>query len=120
MSAFYPLKRGGIYLANLNPAKGSEPDKVRPVLVMQNDWLNEVHHLTVIVLPLTTVLVNDAEPLRFRLSARDKLEKPSDVLCDQIRALDLKRITSECLTTLTPTEQASIEQNLKQILSLSA
>ena len=119
MSASSILKRGGIYLANLNPTKGSEPGKVRPVLVMQNDWLNEVQHVTVIVLPLTTVLVDNAEPLRFRLPARDKLQKTSDVLCDQIRALDLRRITSECLTTLTPAEQVAIEQNLKQILSLS-
>ncbi|BBP45777.1 mRNA interferase [Thiosulfatimonas sediminis] len=119
MSTFFPLKRGGIYLANLNPAKGSEPGKVRPVLVIQNDWLNEVQHATVIVLPLTTVLVDDAEPLRFRLFARDKLQKSSDVLCDQIRALDLRRITSDCLTTLTSAELASIEQNLKQVLNLS-
>lgn len=119
MKGFNSLLRGGIYLANLNPSKGAEPGKVRPVLVMQNDWLNEVLHGTVIVLPLTTVLIDDAEPLRFRLNPREKLLKTSDVLCDQIRALDTKRITSDRLTSLTAHELQIIEKNLAQVLALS-
>ena len=34
------FQRAGIYLANLNPNKGNEPGKLRPVLVVQHDWLN--------------------------------------------------------------------------------
>ena len=112
------LLRGGVYLANLNPTKGSEPGKVRPVLVLQNNWLNELHHPTVIVLPLSTTLIDDADPLRFRLPSRDRLQKNSDVLCDQIRALDIRRITSDCLMLLTPNEMQQIEQNLQQVLGL--
>ena len=48
------LERGGIYLANLNPAKHDEPGKIRPVLVVQANALNQVDHPTVVVLPLTT------------------------------------------------------------------
>lgn len=112
------LLRGGVYLANLNPSKGSEPGKVRPVLVVQNNWLNELSHPTVIVLPLSTVLIEDVEPLRFRLQPRDQLQKASDVLCDQIRALDMRRITSDCLTILSSNEMQQIEQNLQQVLAL--
>ncbi|MDR9499714.1 MAG: type II toxin-antitoxin system PemK/MazF family toxin [Hydrogenovibrio sp.] len=113
------LLRGGVYLANLNPSKGSEPGKVRPVLILQNHWLNELNHPSVIVLPLSTVLIEDAEPLRFRLQPRDRLHKTSDVLCDQIRALDVRRITSDCLTLLPPNEMQQIEQNLQQVLGFS-
>ena len=113
------LRRGGVYLANLNPSKGSEPGKVRPVLVVQNNWLNELSHPTVIVLPLSTVLINDAEPLRFRLQPRDQLHKTSDILCDQIRALDTRRITSDCLTLLSSSEMQQIEQSLQQVLAFS-
>lgn len=113
------LIRGGVYLANLNPSKGSEPGKVRPVLVMQNNWLNEISHPTVIVLPLSSILIDDAQPLRFRLEPRDKLHKASDVLCDQVRALAIQRITSEKLTLLTSEEMAVIESNLALILNLS-
>ncbi|MBE0470870.1 MAG: type II toxin-antitoxin system PemK/MazF family toxin [Methyloprofundus sp.] len=110
------LLRGGVYLANLNPSKGFEPGKVRPVLVLQNNWLNELSHPTVIVLPLSTSLIDDAEPLRFRLLPRDRLQKTSDVLCDQIRALDIRRITSDCLTLLSPNEIQRVEKSVQQVL----
>jgi len=50
------LVRGGIYLANLNPSKGSEIGKIRPVLIIQSDALNSIKHTTVNILPLTTHL----------------------------------------------------------------
>lgn len=118
MALSHRLQRGGVYLANLNPSKGAEPGKVRPVLIMQNNWLNEIAHPTVIVLPLTTRLIENAKPLRFRLTPRDQLQQASDVLCDQIRALDIQRITSECLTQLTTTEIKQIEANLTQVLGM--
>lgn len=114
------LIRGGVYLANLNPSKGSEPGKVRPVLVVQNNWLNELSHPTVIILPLSTVLIDDVEPLRFRLEARDLLHSNSDVLCDQVRALDTRRITSDCLTLLSSNEMQQVEHNLQQVLALAS
>lgn len=73
------IKRGEIYLANLNPKRGSEVGKLRPVLVIQTDMLNEVFHPTVIVLPLSTQLIDDAYPLRLGIQKRDKLEKDSDL-----------------------------------------
>jgi len=36
------IKRGWIYLADLNPRRGTEPGKTRPVLVLQTDMLNKV------------------------------------------------------------------------------
>lgn len=41
--------------------------------------------------PLSTKLIDNAEPLRLRLKAKLKLKKDSDLLIDQIRAIDLKR-----------------------------
>ena len=38
------LSEGGIYLANVNPSKGSEPGRIRPCLVMQSDLLDEAGH----------------------------------------------------------------------------
>ncbi len=68
------LKKGDIYLANLNPQKGNEIGKLRPVLVYQTNLLNEVGHLTTIILPLSTYLIDDSYPLRFRIKKRDNLE----------------------------------------------
>ncbi len=112
------LERGGIYLANLNPAKHDEPGKIRPVLVIQTDALNQVEHPTVVVLPLTTRLVDESFPLRYRIAARDHLLQSSDILCDQIRAISLSRIMSDHLTTLHLSELLEIERQVLAIIDI--
>ena len=110
------IKRGEIYLASLNPKRCNEAGKLRPVLIIQTDMLNEISHPTVIVLPLSTKLIDDAYPLRFRVKKRGKLQKDSDVLCDQIRAIDIKRIKSEPLAILNEKELLEIEHRIEIIL----
>lgn len=113
------LERGGIYLANLNPNKGDEPGKARPVAVMQTNTLNEIDHPTVIVLPLTTQLVDHSFPLRSRIKARDGLKQDSDILCDQLRSITGSRITSQKLTQLNLAELMQVEEQIKLILEFS-
>jgi len=60
---------------------------------LQDNALNEIGHETVIVLPLITNLIDDAFPLRMRISKRDFLEQESDILCDQISAIDTNGTT---------------------------
>lgn len=85
--------KGEIWLVNLNPQKRSnEIGKTRPVVVIQNDLLNRSDYATVIVLPMTTVLIDDAEPLRFRVKKRAGLESDSDVLVAHARAVDKERL----------------------------
>jgi mRNA interferase MazF len=86
------LNHGEVWLANLNPTKGTEPGKTRPVLVLQNQTLLDIEHPSTLIIPLTTQLIDNVEPLRFRIFAQDKLEKNSDLLIDQIRAIDNKRL----------------------------
>lgn len=85
-------KHGEIWLANLNPTRGTEAGKCRPVLIVQNQALLDVDHPSTLIIPLTTSLIDDAEPLRLRVKAKDQLEKDSDLLVDQIRAIDNKRL----------------------------
>ena len=109
------MKRGDIYLAYLNPKKGAEVGKIRPVLIIQTDILNKINHPTIIVLPLSTQLIDEAYPLRYRIKKRDKLNKDSDILCDQIRAISIDRL-KEKLTTIKTSELQQIEEQLKLIL----
>lgn len=83
---------GEIWLANLNPGRGSEPGKIRPVLVLQNQALLDAEHPSTLIIPLTTNLIDDAEPLRLRVLAQGGLNKDSDLLVDQLRAIDNKRL----------------------------
>lgn len=100
--------KGEIWLVNLNPQKKSnEIGKIRPAVVIQNDFLNNSDYETVIILPLTTVLIDDAEPLRFRIKKRDGLKSDSDVLISHVRAVDKRRFIQK-LGELSPKEMEQI------------
>ena len=108
--------RGEIWIANLNPIKKSnEVGKVRPVLILQNDELNRSEYPTTIILPLSTSLIDDAEPLRFRVSKRDKLKKDSDILIAQIRSIDNSRLV-EKVGELSKNEIEKVKELLDEIL----
>jgi len=80
-----------VYTADLNPRFGTEPGKVRPVVVVQTNLLNEDHPST-IVCPITTKIHLDAAILRIHLKKGEAgLEKNSDIIVDQIRSIDNKR-----------------------------
>ena len=103
------VSKGEIWLANLNPAKkNNEVGKVRPVLIWQTDELNHSEYPTTIILPLTTSLVDDAEPLRMRVTKREKLQKDSDLLIAQIRAIDNSRFV-EKLAVLSVAEMKRVK-----------
>jgi len=112
------LVRGGVYLANLNPSKGSEIGKIRPVLIIQSDALNSINHTTVNILPLTTHL-KDNTFLRVRVPKNGQLNQDSDVICDYVRAIDTRKITSELLTKLSQIKMQEIKVKLGWILGFN-
>jgi mRNA interferase MazF len=80
-----------VYTADLNPRFGTEPGKVRPVVVIQTNLLNDDHPST-IILPITTKVLPEVEILRIHLKKGEAgLEKDSDIIVDQIRFIDNKR-----------------------------
>jgi mRNA interferase MazF len=111
-------KRGGIYLANFNPSKQTEPGKIRPCVIMQSDLLNDIGHPSTTLLPLTTQLIEEAQPLRYRVTARDALESDSDIMLDQTRTIDNRRIFSDVLTILSKQEVNEVEVYWRIVLGL--
>ncbi len=87
-------ERGEIWIADLSPRQGTEPGKRRPVLIVQAQALLDAHHPSTLVVPLTTNLVEDAEPLRVRVPLVGRLKKRSDLLIDQLRAIDNRRLVA--------------------------
>ncbi len=112
------FKQGEIWLANLNPTKGTEPGKIRPVLILQHDALLAVAHPSTIILSLTTQLIEDAEPLRFRITAQGKLKNDSDVLIDQIRAIDNKRLVNGPLMRCSVTILNKIYKLVQEVIGI--
>jgi mRNA interferase MazF len=93
-------ERGEVWLANLDPRRGTEPGKTRPVLIIQSQALLDADHPSTLIIPLTTNLVEDAEPLRIRVAASGRLRQASDLLIDQLRAIDNRRLIQGPLTRL--------------------
>ncbi len=112
------FKKGEIYLARLNPRKGNEVGKIRPILIFQTNMLNDIEHPTTTIIPLSTHLIDEAYPLRYRISKREDLKQDSDLLCDQIRAIDNQRIISNRLSTLSFKELLEVDEQVKIILEL--
>ena len=118
MMDYSMFKKGEIYLAKLNPKKGNEVGKLRPVLIYQTDMLNDIIHPTTTILPLSTHLIDDSYPLRLRIQKRDKLDADSEILCDQIRTIDNQRILAEKLTLLSDDEMEQVDKQVKIVLGM--
>jgi mRNA interferase MazF len=100
------FKRGDIITVNLNPKKGHEVGKIRPAVIISNDDENEILD-TVILMPLSTDLIDNMEPYRMRILKRDNLKQDSDVLINQVRTLSKLRI-KEHIATITNNEYENI------------
>ncbi len=85
------IRRGALYLANLEPRSGTEPGKTWPVVVIQTDLLNEVDHPSTWVLPCTTRLTGENQ-LRVVLPRGVAGNRQAcEVMIDQSRAIDNRR-----------------------------
>lgn len=109
------IKQYEVWLADLNPPSGTEPGKKRPVAIVQTDLLNEVHPSTLIC-PITTNVKPELELLRVHLS-KTQLPKPSDILVDQVRAIDNRRLLKK-LSELNTEQRLLLQRNLKIVLGL--
>ena len=109
------IKQYDIWLADLNPTRGTEPGKTRPVVILQTDLLNSVH-LSTIICPTTTNVQPDIALLRVHLK-KGQLERLSDVLVDQIRAIDNKRLIKK-LGRLTEDQIVKLKENISIVLDI--
>ena len=81
-----PVRRGEVFLIDLNPTRGSEIQKMRPCVVVSPNELNK-YLRTFIVAPLTT----GSHLYPFRVPCRFG-GKSGHVILDQIRAVDRERL----------------------------
>ncbi|MCQ2508509.1 MAG: type II toxin-antitoxin system PemK/MazF family toxin [Dorea sp.] len=108
MSKTQEYRRGFIYLANLNPIKGSEEGGTRPVLVISNN--NGNHHSSIlIVAPITTRGSHRMMLTHVKLQRRVKtLDGPAYVMLEQIRVIDKVRIL-DYLGSISQEQMADVE-----------
>ncbi len=109
------IKRGEVHLVDFGKKYQSELGKVRPAMVLQSNYVNDNLDIapfkSLLVVPLTTDIKGGR--FRFKLQAREKLEKESELIINWMCTVDLKRVLSkEPLTVLTQNELAELKQKL--------
>jgi mRNA interferase MazF len=107
-----------IWTADLNPQIGTEAGKSRPVLIVQTNLLNKISHPSTIVCPITTNVQDDSDILRVHLKkGMANLHENCDIMIDQIRAIDNKRLIKK--VGKLPTELIEkIKENISIIIDL--
>ncbi|MCG3705710.1 type II toxin-antitoxin system PemK/MazF family toxin [Aliarcobacter butzleri] len=98
-----------IYLADLNPIIGREQSGTRPVLVISNEYENILDIVTII--PITS-LKDGRKIYPNELLIKDELEKPSILLCQQIRTISKDRLIKK----LTSISNIKIQEKILAIL----
>jgi len=111
------VKQFDIWIADLEPQRGTESGKVRPVLVVQTNLLNN-EHPSIIVCPVTTKVEKESEILRIHLKkGTANLKVESDIMIDQIRAIDKRRLLNK-VGELPKELQKIVKENIKVVLDI--
>jgi mRNA interferase MazF len=112
------IKQFEIWIADLNPQIGTESGKTRPVLVIQTNLLNKIPHPSTLICPISTHVKKESEILRVHLKkGTAKLQKDSDILIDQIRAIDNNRLINK-IGQLPQDLIDLVKENIKIVLDL--
>ena len=112
------IKQFEIWIADLNPQLGTESGKTRLVLAIQTNLLNKIPHPSTIVCPITTNVKKDSEILRVHLKKGiANLHQACDIMIDQIRVIDNKRLTKRI--GILPDELIDlVKENVQIVLDL--
>lgn len=112
------IKQFEIWLADLNSKIGTEPGKTRPVLVIQTNLLNKIPHPSTIVCPITSRIEKESDILRVHLrKGTANLYENCDIMVDQIRAIDNKRLIKK-IGDISNDKKELVKENIRIVLDL--
>lgn len=109
MGSTMKIERYGIYWADLNPVRGAENSKIRPVVVVSDDLMNAFLK-TVVVCPLTS---------KIHAGWRSRIQilcahREAEIAVDQIRTIDKQRL-SQKIDNLSPSAAAALRETIGEM-----
>lgn len=111
------VKRGDVFLCDLNPVVGTEQAGIRPVVVLQTDRANAASSHTIIAL-LTSKIRTALLPSHVVIPAgTGGLQQESVLLCEQIRVIDKRRLMKNW-GQLDVDHMTKIAESLRAILEI--
>ncbi len=108
------MRKGEIWLAQLNPVKGKEQSGLRPVVILSGNAMND-HFDLVISCPLSTKIKNFPGNIILKPNRKNGLAEKSEVIVFQIRTISKERLISK-LGLLEIEEMDKLDENLLKIL----
>lgn len=117
-----PMRRGDIVLADLDPARGSEAAKLRPVVIVSHDALNRIVETlgrgVVTVVPITTN-VERVYPFQVRIPADAcGLAADGKAQAEQVRAIAVERLRPGRVGVLPAEQLTALDDALRLHLML--
>jgi mRNA interferase MazF len=113
------IRRGEIYWCDLEPKRGHEQGKVRPVMVISADLYNQSRSPLAAVIPLTRASVK--HPLHVEMTGSEcGLKEDSTALVDHLKFVDRERLSERAIGRAGAGTLARIDRNLMRVLGLNA
>jgi len=104
------VKRGDVYLARLDPTRGSEQSGARPVVIVSRDAINRSSPVVIAVPCTSRSMGRRLYPSQVPITAPEGgLNADSIALCEQVRALASDRLASRW-GVLSPGTMARIDR----------
>ena len=117
------MKRGEVYIVGLDPTIGSEQQKKRPCVIVKitvPDELEAKNPITLIV-PIADANGRPGNLLHVLVAKGvGGMTKESRILCQQVRAIDKRRIVGPKIGEMPPTIMELVDNGLRAILDLDA
>lgn len=110
------IKRGEIWIVNLEPSLHRELHKRRPALIISNNFVhNKTYH--VIVIPISSQVPRTIGPEMVLIGKKEGLAKKSIILPLFIRSIDQERLIAK-IGSLTEAKLSEVGESLKLVLQL--
>ncbi len=112
------IKRGDVYYANLDPVKGHETGKTRPVVVIQNDIGNMYSPTTIVAIVTEYSDKKASYPICVTVKKGKGLKKKSIVNLSQIRTIDKQRLKAPKITELSDNVMKKVDEAIMSSLGI--
>ena len=110
------FQQGGVYLVRLDPAKGAEIGKLRPVVILTNQRLLNTEPPLIFICPLSSQSQPEFSALHIRIAARERLQKDSFALVEHCRSLSARRLQDDLLAKVSSDQLNKIVHKLGRMI----
>lgn len=110
------MKQAEIWLADLEPVKGSEQGKTRPVVIISGNTMN-MHFPVVIACPLSSSIKNYEGCVVILKNKLSGLTIDSEIISFQVRTISKERLLKK-LGTITNAQLGLVINGLNDVLSI--